>query len=160
MILPYRDEDREAMKRITTEVFGPSAIDFYIEEKFGVVNGRDWKWRKARHIDDDVRANRAGIFVYEDALEPGGGAEILGYVTIVLDIEASIGRIPNLAVTARAQGRGIGRKLLDRALDYIRAEGMKLAKIETLVGNEVGMHLYPAMGFEEVSRQIHYVKKL
>jgi len=154
MIRPFEEPDRETLKAITAEVFGPSAIDFYIEEKFGIVAGRDWKWRKDRHVDDDIASNTGGIFVFEDE------GTIVGYVTILFDRGASIGRIPNLAVTARAQGRGIGRKLLDHALDYIKANGMTLAKIETLVGNEVGMHLYPAMGFEEVSRQIHYVKKL
>lgn len=154
MIRPFEEPDRETLKAITAEVFGPSAIDFYIEEKFGIVAGRDWKWRKARHVDDDIASNPGGIFVFEDE------GIIVGYVTILFDRGASIGRIPNLAVTARAQGRGIGRKLLDHALAYIKANGMTLAKIETLVGNEVGMHLYPAMGFEEVSRQIHYVKKL
>ena len=34
---------------------------------------------------------------------------------------------------------------------------MALAKIETVVGNEVGEHLYPAMGFKEVARQTHYI---
>lgn len=159
MIRPYREEDRETLKAITVEVFGPSAIDFYVEEKFGVVAGRDWKWRKVRHIDDDVKANPGGIFVYEEP-GPEGKPRILGYATVTLDREAGIGRIPNLAVAAAAQGRGVGRKLLDHALDYIRREGMALAKIETLVGNEVGEHLYPSMGFVEVSRQIHFVKKL
>jgi ribosomal protein S18 acetylase RimI-like enzyme len=159
MIRPFQERDREAMKRITAEVFGPSAIDFYIEKQFGLVNGRDWRARKVRHIDDDIAASPRGIFVYEEP-GPSGGAEILGYVTVVLDREGGIGRIPNLAVTAGAQGRGIGRKLLAHALDYIKREGMELAKIETLVGNEVGEHLYPSMGFREVSRQIHYVKKL
>ncbi len=159
MIRPFKTGDTDALKRITTEVFGPSAIDYYIEQLFGIVAGRDWAWRKARHIDDDVRANSAGIFVFEEAAK-SGKPEILGYVTVTLDREASIGRIPNLAVTAGAQGRGIGRKLLDHALAYLKKEGMQLAKIETLVGNEVGEHLYPAMGFKEAARQIHYVRKL
>lgn len=159
MIRAYRESDRERLKEITAEVFGPSAVDYYIEKRFGVVNGRDWRWRKVRHIDDDARANPGGIFVYE---EPGadGKPDTLGYATVLLDAEAGIGRIPNLAVTARAQGKGIGRKLLNHALEYIKEAGMALAKIETLVGNEVGEHLYPSMGFEEVSRQIHYVKKI
>jgi len=159
MIRAFQESDRERLKQITAEVFGPSAIDFYIEEKFGIVNDHDWRWRKVRHIDDDIQSNPGGIFVYE---EPGkdNQFEVLGYVTVVFDRGASIGRIPNLAVTADSQGKGIGRKLLEYALDYIKTEGMQLAKIETLVGNEVGMHLYPSMGFEEVSRQIHYVKKL
>ncbi len=159
MIRPFVEADREILKTITAEVFGPSAVDYYIEQKFGIVAGKNWKWRKARHIDDDVRSNPDGIFVYEET-GPDGKPDLLGYVTVIFDREASIGRIPNLAVSARAQNKGIGRKLLDHAIEYIKAAGMTLAKIETLVGNEVGEHLYPAMGFIEVARQIHYLKKL
>ena len=44
---------------------------------------------------------------------------------------------------------GIGRRLIDHALDSFRAEGMTHAKIETLVTNDVGHGLYTSMGFEE-----------
>jgi ribosomal protein S18 acetylase RimI-like enzyme len=45
-------------------------------------------------------------------------------------------------------------------LDLLRAEGMELARIETLAQNPVGMAFYPKMGFEEVARQIHYAMRL
>jgi hypothetical protein len=25
-----------------------------MENAFGIINGHDWKWRKARHLDEDV----------------------------------------------------------------------------------------------------------
>ncbi|MGN6546994.1 MAG: GNAT family N-acetyltransferase, partial [Aureliella sp.] len=59
-----------------------------------------------------------------------------------------------------ARGRGIGRQLIEHALDYFRREGMSFAMIETMVNNPVGQHLYPACGFVEAGRQIHYAKKL
>ena len=37
---------------------------------------------------------------------------------------------------------------------------MTHAKIETLVGNAAGEHLYPKLGFEELTRQIHYMLEL
>ena len=154
MIRAYEDRDLERLKAITLEVFAESAIDYHLEVKNGVIHGHDWKWRKLRHIDDDVRANREGIFVWEEA------GEVLGYVTVMLDREAGIGRIPNVAVAAAGQGKGIGRGLLEHALDYMKAEGMEQAKIETLAGNEVGEHLYPSLGFEEIARQIHFFKRL
>lgn len=158
MIRAARPGDIDRLKEITCEVFGPSAVDYYIEEHFGTVLGRDWKWRKVRHIDADVAENPGGVFVFER--EADGRTEIAGYVTIVIDREGGIGRIPNLAVCSRAQNQGIGRKLLNHAFEYLRKEKVPYAKIETLVGNEAGEHLYPAMGFAEVARQIHYVKKL
>lgn len=157
MIRPFRPEDREALHAITAEVFGPSAIDYHIEERFGPVNGHDWVWRKTRNIDEDIRSNPGGIFVFEGT-EPR--PRVLGYITIVIDREAGIGRIPNLAVTAASQGRGIGRRLIEHALQYMRGQGLEMAKIETLVGNAVGEKLYPSIGFKEVSRQIHFVMKL
>jgi ribosomal protein S18 acetylase RimI-like enzyme len=155
MIRPYEGRDRQRLREITAEVFGPAAVDYHIERRFGIVQRRDWRWRKLRHIDDDIRSNAAGIFVYA---EPDG--TLVGYVSVQLDRDAGIGRIANLAVTGKAQGRGIGRALLDHALEYIAAEQMMLARIETLVGNAVGEHLYAAMGFEEVSRQIYFVKRI
>jgi ribosomal protein S18 acetylase RimI-like enzyme len=77
-----------------------------------------------------------------------------------VDREAGIGRIPNLAVSAKAQGLGIGRALIEHALNYLRGEGMEVAKIETLAGNATGEHLYPSIGFVEAARQIHFFKKL
>lgn len=159
MIREFRESDREELKRITLEVFAESAIDYHLERRHGLINNHDWEWRKARHIDDDIRANAAGVFVWDEAVS-GEGGEILGYVTVTLDREAGIGRIPNIAVSAKAQGKGVGRKLLEHALEYMKREGMSLAKIETLVGNEVGKHLYPSIGFEEIARQIHFFKKL
>jgi ribosomal protein S18 acetylase RimI-like enzyme len=155
MIRRYEARDRQRLREITAEVFGPAAVDYHIEQRFGRIQRRDWRWRKLRHIDDDIRSDPAGIFVDEN---PDG--TLLGYVSVQLDREAGIGRIANLAVTAEAQGRGIGRALLDHALEYIASERMMLARIETLVGNAVGEHLYPALGFEEVSRQIYFVKRV
>ena len=68
--------------------------------------------------------------------------------------------IPNLAVSASVRGHGIGRALIERALDYFRAEGMAFATIETMVNNPIGQTLYPDCGFEEVARQVHYARRL
>ena len=73
---------------------------------------------------------------------------------------AGIGRIPNLAVDPGARGSGIGSALIQHAIDYMRAEGMAMGKIETLVQNERGQALYPRFGFQEVARQIHFVMPL
>jgi hypothetical protein len=37
---------------------------------------------------------------------------------------------------------------------------MTVAKIETLEQNPIGRHLYPALGFREVARQIHFAMDL
>ncbi len=151
---PYRPQDLSELRRITVESFGAVAVDEMLEQCFGVWNGRDWKARKADHIDDDCAANPAGCFVAEM-----DGA-VVGYITTRLDRLNGIGRIPNLAVTAEVRGQGLGRRLIEHALEYFRSEGMTLAKIETMASNPVGQNLYPSCGFEEIGRQVHYAMRL
>ncbi len=154
VIRPFRPEDLDAIKAMTIEGFKGVSVEHGIDQKFGKIAGHDWRWRKARHVDDDVVAHAAGIFVAES------GGEVLGYISTRLDRESSKGRIPNLAVAANARGRGIGRGLIEHALEYFRAEGMALAVIETMASNPIGQSLYPSFGFEEVGRQIHYACRL
>ncbi|NUQ01756.1 MAG: GNAT family N-acetyltransferase [Armatimonadetes bacterium] len=150
----YRESDRERLKDITEQAFPGSSIDKLIEHKYGVLNGTSWAVRKRKAIDDDCDANPEGIFIAEDE------GRIVGYITTRLWRETRMGWIPNLAVDPTCQGQGCGRKLLNRALEYFREAGMTHAKLETLEVNEVGQHLYPSVGFEELVRQIHYTMEL
>jgi len=153
-IRPYRPEDRETLKAITARTFASVSIDGNIEKQFGLLNGTDWAWRKARHIDGDCDAQPDGILV---AAEEG---RIIGYITTRLDSATKLGWIPNMAVEVGHQGCGVGRQLIEAALDFFRRNGMTHAKIETLDQNPVGQKLYPSCGFKEVARQVHYVMKL
>ena len=150
----FQPSDLDELKRITLEGFDGTALDQNIEKQFGVLGGHDWRSRKARHIEEDCAANPAGAFVAEE------DGKILGYITTLLDREIRKGRIPNLAVDASTRGRGIGHQLIQHALEYFRREGLAFAVIETMINNPVGQHLYPACGFIEVGRQIHYSMKL
>lgn len=153
-IRPCRPDDLDAIKRLTIEAFGGVTLEQNIENALGLLHGRDWRWRKSRHIDEDVAANSAGIFVAE------AKGRVVGYVSTRVDRESGKGRIPNLAVAADFRGHGLGRRLIDHALDYFRREGLAYAMIETMAQNEVGQHLYPACGFVEVARQVHFARKL
>lgn len=150
----YQTSDLDELKRITIEGFEGIAIDQNVERELGVVGGHDWRWRKARHVDEDIEANPNGVFVAE------ADGKVLGYISTRLDPEAGKGRIPNLAVDKAARGGGIGRRLIEHALEYFRREGMAFAMIETMANNPVGQHLYPSCGFVETGRQIHFAVKL
>ena len=154
IIRPFKPSDLPELRRITIEGFDGIAIDQNVEKQLGILSGHDWRWRKARHVDEDCLANPAGVFV---AVE---GERVLGYISTRLDHESGKGRIPNLAVDKEARGQGVGRQLIEHALDYFRREGMSFAMIETMVNNPVGQHLYPSCGFVEAGRQIHYARKL
>ena len=153
-IRPYRPGDLEVIKEITVEAFSGVSIDEAAELVYGPINGRDWKWRKARHIDADVARDVEGILVVEVE------GTVVGYITTWQDTEAGIGYIPNLAFVPEWRGKGLGRRLIVEALDRFRAAGLSHAKIETLAQNEVGHHLYTSIGFREVARQVHFFADL
>lgn len=153
-IRTFQEGDLEELKRITVEAFDGIALDQRVEQQLGMLHGRDWRWRKARDVEEDARANPAGLFVAKD------GDNLLGYVSTRLDRDAGKGRIPNLAVLAAARGSGLGRRLIEHALDYFRQQGMTFAMIETMAYNDIGNHLYPSCGFIEVGRQVHFARKL
>jgi ribosomal protein S18 acetylase RimI-like enzyme len=154
LIRPYRPLDLPALKAITVAAFDGVSIDQGIENEFGPVNGHDWRWRKARDLDDDAARDPGGIFVAEQE------EQVVGYVTTWQDRAAGIGHIPNIAIAAEFRGHGLGRKLLEHALAHFRQAGLSHAKIETLVQNEIGNHLYRSLGFREAARQIHFVADL
>lgn len=153
MIRVAEKKDLKQIKAITKICFDGVSIDGNIEKLFGKIGGLSWRQRKASHIDEDYKAD-GEIFVEEQ------DNQIVGYITTQINRYTKIGWIPNIAVLPEYQRRGIGKRLIKKALDYFRSEGMLLAKIETLEQNEVGKHFYPKMGFKEVARQIHYVKPL
>ena len=154
-IRPWRNDELPQLQEITARTFGPVSIDGSMERLLGAFGRRDWRARKAAAITDDCRAQPDGVFVAEDR-----DGQVVGYVTTRLDVESAIGWIPNLAVDPAHQNRGLGRALLEHALDFFRRSGMQVARIETLEQNPVGQALYPALGFREVARQIHYAMRL
>ena len=154
-IRPYRPADLSRLQEITAQTFGPVSIDRNMEQLLGPFGVGGWQGRKLDAIADDCRAQPDGVFVADD---PTG--RVVGYVTTRLNPAASIGWIPNLAVDSAHQGRGLGRTLLLHALDFFRASGMRVAKIETLEQNPVGQSLYASLGFKEAARQIHYAMRL
>jgi len=153
-IREYACDDLPKLRAITMEAFDGVSIDRNIEDRFGKIADRNWQWRKARHIDADAERDPNGIFVAEI------DGEIVGYITTWIDQEGSTGLIPNLAVHSSVRGKGLGRALIQHALDYFRTLNLEFARIETLVQNSIGQSLYPTFGFEEVARQIHYGMRL
>lgn len=153
-IRPFQPEDLPRLKEITVEAFQGVSIDQLVEQKFGIINDHNWQWRKGQHIEQDAKREPEGIFVVEVE------GEIVGGLTSWHDEEAGIGYIPNIVFTPECRGKGFGRKLINHALDRFRKLGLSLVKIETLVHNEVGNHLYQSIGFEEIVRQIHFFMPL
>lgn len=151
----FQSSDLPRLQEITAQTFGPVSIDRNMEQLLGPFGHGDWQTRKVNAIADDCRAQPDGVFVATDETD-----QIVGYVTTRLNHTSGIGWIPNLAVDPGHQGKGLGRALLEHALQFFRERKMSVAKIETLEQNPIGQKLYPSLGFKEVARQIHFAMRL
>jgi ribosomal protein S18 acetylase RimI-like enzyme len=155
-IRPYLENDREIVRELTILAFEGVSIDHNIDETLGPVAGRDWRWRKARDVDRDIDGAGTTLAVAVDEAT----ADVVGYVTMQCDEQTLIGWIHNLVVRSETRGHGLGRRLIEHALEHFRAAGMTVAKIETLEQNAIGRHLYPSAGFIDVAHQIHFAMAL
>jgi ribosomal-protein-alanine N-acetyltransferase len=95
--------------------------------------------------------------------EPGflvatGDAGLLGYVVsdTTPNYGRDIGHVKDLAVHPDARRRGLGRRLLDRALAVLAASGAGLVKLEVRATNEAALALYRDEGFEPLRRVPRY----
>jgi ribosomal protein S18 acetylase RimI-like enzyme len=150
----YRRRDRPAVMRITEESFEGFCLDCNMEEHFGTIAETTWQDRKRAGIDYDLRRNPGHALVAE--LD----GRVVGYVCTRIYREHSTGHVANMAVARDYQGRGVGRMLMQRALEHFRDCGMRYARVETLEQNYKGRKLYPAFGFKEIGRQVYFLREL
>lgn len=59
-----------------------------------------------------------------------------------------VGHILNIAVDPAFRGRGLGKRLLEYALEYCRRLGAKQIELEVRTGNDAAIALYQKYGFE------------
>tara|TARA_B100000700_G_scaffold175615_1_gene193953 strand:- start:510 stop:1022 length:513 start_codon:yes stop_codon:yes gene_type:complete len=154
LIRDAKASDRKAILSITAAVFGPSTYEKNLEDMFGVIGNSNWVQRKQSHLNNDLGREDGNCKIAEVA------GDLAGYVTFTVNDQSRIGVIPNLAVAREYTNQGIGRKLLTHAIEEMRTLGAEVVRIETLEQNDIGQHLYPQLGFQEVARQIYYALDL
>ena len=153
-IRSLRPEDQAAVEAITAEAFQGVSIDEVIEQRFGPLRPLSWQTIKSTAVGAEVREQAATCYVAE--LD----GQVIGYITTAVSQRTSTGRIPNIGIARGYRGLGLGTRLIEYALASFRRQGLRLARIETLVQNSVGDHLYRKLGFQEIARQIHFAQPL
>ncbi|MBU2614148.1 MAG: GNAT family N-acetyltransferase [Elusimicrobiota bacterium] len=155
-IREFKSGDLEQVKKVAINAFADENVsfDYSAEKLFGKIGGTSWKQRKAEDVKNEVRNNPEGTVV---AVIDG---KVAGFATTSINKYSSVGRIINLGVDRKHHGKGIGKELIKKVLEYFKNKKVKFAKIETLATNKVGSNFYPKMGFKEITRQIHYLMKL
>ncbi|TXL57220.1 GNAT family N-acetyltransferase [Aeromicrobium terrae] len=79
--------------------------------------------------------------------------EVLGWVAVRGDEPADLTRV---AVHPDARRRGLGRALVDGAVDLARLEGADRMLLEVAATNGPAIQLYRSAGFVEISRRRGY----
>ncbi|HXT15476.1 MAG TPA: ribosomal protein S18-alanine N-acetyltransferase [Gemmatimonadaceae bacterium] len=85
------------------------------------------------------------------------GVGVVGYV--VAWFVADEGEIANVAVAPDGWGSGIGRALLDAALEEAERRHVAAVFLEVRDSNERARRLYASRGFEEVGRRRGYYRR-
>lgn len=78
-----------------------------------------------------------------------GEGDVRGFVVadVVSEFGRTVGHVKDLAVAPEWRGRGIGSRLLERALSVLVAGGAGRAKLEVRESNEGAKELYARFGF-------------
>ena len=87
-----------------------------------------------------------------------GNGKIVG--SIISHVWGEIGWFGPLEVDAPHQGRGIGKALVDRSLDYLRSRGCKTLGCETMASSPKNIAFYMKMGFRARSLSNVLYKRL
>jgi putative acetyltransferase len=114
-------------------------------------------WRSATDERRYLRAVRrhadAAVFVAVD------GEKVVGRLSVARDPHPASAHVADLGlmVAASHRRRGIGRRLLDRAVMWARQSGVRKLELHVFPWNEPAIRLYETFGFvREGHRRGHY----
>jgi ribosomal protein S18 acetylase RimI-like enzyme len=116
----------------------------------------------ARHHGEESRASLAGLeqdlfgpAPWASALVAEQGGSLLGYAILCRIYRAQTGErgidLHHLFVVERARGAGLGRRLVEAALDEARTRGCAYFVVGTRPENVRAQRFYEGLGFERAS---------
>lgn len=155
----FHIEDLERLQAICHEAFKPVFKSF--REKLGeeiyAINHPEDDREQAEYLARIAQSGSgADIFVAE--IEE----VIAGFVTVVLDRQKKVGTLDLNAVDPFYQGRSIGKKLYDYALNHMKEAGMEIAIVST-GGDDShapARRAYEKAGFDKVFPGVTMYRKL
>ncbi len=77
------------------------------------------------------------------------GNDLIAYSVSTIS-EKGRGEIDSLCVKEQCRGQGIGKQLIQRALDWMEAEGATSRILQVVHGNDRAMSLYKSLGFSPI----------
>jgi ribosomal protein S18 acetylase RimI-like enzyme len=138
VIRPWQEKDLGPIREITWRSWMTTYSRFIPET--------DLKSYLDLHYTKEVLLN-----MFNDPLVHGFVAEnedqVAGFVRLSFDLNENRLNIPSLHVLSEFQGRGIGRRLLDRAEKYAVGRGLDKIWIGVMIKNRRALALYRRVGF-------------
>jgi len=99
-----------------------------------------------RQADDSEQEIDA--YLYEgDVLAAVDGDAIVGYVQLIAAEEAGVIELKSLAVIGSRRGEGIGRALVEAAIDRCRERGAARLVVATATASAGNLRFYQLLGF-------------
>ena len=140
------------LKAMIIDSFEPITWFKTADEKFGLMNGLDWRDRWKLRLEK--------VFETQVILVGELAGEVVACATGTYDPKTAMGFIDLLAVTQGHKGEGLGREMLRALMQHFKDMGAVYAHLDCLTNNEVGNRLYESEGFEEGMRSIRWIKKI
>ncbi len=130
--------------------------------RFGTPPWRDptLMWQFHQHSADEVGTSISTsdlVLIAEDAQGTPLGFICATHATDFFTQEPQ-GYVSDLAVSAEAEGKGVGRKLLEHAEAWARAQGYRILTLDVFAANAPARAFYTHLGYAEET--VKMVKKL
>lgn len=111
---------------------------------------------------EQVLSSAGGVFFAEDS-----EGRLIGFAEFSIRNDyvpgADTSPIPFLEgwfVDESFRATGVGKELLTAIEDWSKQNGYRQLASDALLGNTTGIEIHKKLGFKEVERTIHYIKKL
>ena len=135
-IRPYRDEDQTAVR----------ALVYRILDEFGLVDDHAGRDADLENIERHYRRDGGEFWVVEN-----GRGEIVGSGGVMFDpSDPALCMLHKMYLDGSLRSRGLGRQLLDLALDHARRGGRTRMELETASVLTAAIGLYQHIGFVEM----------
>lgn len=139
IIRNYKDDDKKHILQLSLRF---SDLEF--------LSYRDKEAMEQKQLDiakEALNSNTSNIFV---AVEDG---EFIGYIELTEQKDYFTGEkqgyVSAIATSPNNEGKGVGKKLMQKAEEWTREKGLKVLVLEVFQNNERAIKLYEKLGYNK-----------